>query len=94
MRKNEAYTLYRFSSIIAVVLELCEMFTFCELCYMKQNRKSPETLENAQYGLEIIFKYLLICSLLDCKSGFNFSFVSFLARGNQTREKTNALQSV
>jgi len=28
--------------------------------YMKQNKKCKQTLESAQYGLEIIFKRILV----------------------------------
>ena len=33
------------------------MVTFCDIIsYMRQNKKQKQTLESAQYGLEIIFK--------------------------------------
>ena len=30
--------------------------TFCDVFYMKQNKSRKQTLESAQYGLEISFK--------------------------------------
>ena len=34
----------------------CEMFTFCDVLHEAQQKKRKQTLESAQYGLEIILK--------------------------------------
>ena len=38
------------------------------MSYMKQNKKRKQTVESAQYGLEIIFKMALNVFPLDCSS--------------------------
>ena len=39
------------------------MFTFCNVLHEAEQKKRKQTLESAQYGLEIIFKLCLIMLL-------------------------------
>ena len=62
MRKKEALSFDRFVSIMAVAFKLriyfMQVVAKCShlvMSYMKQNKKRKQTLESAQYGLEIIF---------------------------------------
>ena len=40
------------------------MFTFCDVLHDAKQKKQKQTLESAQYGLEIIFKLCLIMLFL------------------------------
>ena len=69
MRKNEVLSFDRFVSIMAVVLNFETYFMYVVakclhfvMSYMNQNKKHKQTLESAQYELEISFK--LLCLLL------------------------------
>ena len=62
-RKNEVLSFDRFVSMVAVVFKLwiyfMQVVAKClhfVISHMKQNKKHKQTLESAQYGLEISFK--------------------------------------
>ena len=63
MRKNEVLSFDRFASIMEVVFKLWIYFMkvvvkclHFVMSYMTQNKKHKQTLESAQYGVEISFK--------------------------------------